>query len=517
MSVKKCLLAFLFSTSLCAENWPGAAGPNGNYQIDGQAPIKWSAVRNENIKWRTSMSEAGQSAVTVWGDYLFTTVHKPIKSVDEKKAVKDIVALCLDANTGEILWQKDMSGAVGIELASGFSDGTVFAPLCDGEKVWFFNRCGQMACFDMGGNEVWKRSFTPRYMHTNRQAEPKLLGDTLLYVEIAEKKDEFVKVPKKDKKTKTAHSKDKDFWTYLHGIDKNTGEILWREKVGTTVHCNPMINQTSDGKKAMLISRGGPHDPVEGPAGLSLINLERGYEGELIWNKECTPFVMANFHWNKEFIPMFSGTEHITLDTKSGEVLKRVDCFENVLVHHIGGESERINFSSKKKKPMTYYTNILIGDDHYFLAHGIPYIGKVNIRTGKLEYLQLPSQLVPDKDSANSDKYRKTLKEVKNLPVNNKGFEVGHKGHNTAGFGHISSASPILVGKHLIIPVVTGTVFVIDIEKPFENGEALVAVNDLGEAGKTWTLSSFSYAKGNLYTHTMKEIICIKGKNDEVQ
>ena len=40
----------------------------------------------------------------------------------------------------------------------------------------------------------------------------------------------------------------------------------------------------------------------------------------------------------------------------------------------------------------------------------------------------------------------------------------------------------------------------------------IVAVNDLGPAGETWTLASFSYAKGRLWMHTMKEVICIGKK-----
>ena len=48
--------------------------------------------------------------------------------------------------------------------------------------------------------------------------------------------------------------------------------------------------------------------------------------------------------------------------------------------------------------------------------------------------------------------------------------------------------------------------------RALSNEIRIVAVNDLGPAGETWTLASFSYAKGPLWVHTMKEVICI-GKN----
>lgn len=516
MSFSKVVIFLSLGLSTLAQNWPQASGPNGDYQVKGQAPIEWSVVRNENIKWRTPMPEAGQAAVTVWGDKLFTTVHKPIESEGQKGQVKDIIALCLDAESGKILWQKEMPGAIAIDLANGFSDGTVFSPLCDGEKVWFFNRCGQMACFDLGGKEIWKRDFVPRYMHANRQAEPSFVGDTILYVEIAEKKKEFINGVRKDSKIKKKYANDKGFWTYIHGLDKNTGEVLWREENGTVIHCNPMVGKRENGAQALLQVRGGGHAPVETPYGFNLMSLEPRKEGQVIWQKPLKGIMTsANLCWNEKYVPLFVGAELQIYHTESGELFKKVDLLNDVQVHKKGETSDQVTIKAKKGKALTYFTNILVGDDYYFLSHSAPYLGKVNMETSKLEYLELPAQLIPGKKSRSEDIYIHELKKIKNDPVNQNNLHVGNKGHDGSGFGHISSACPILVGKHLIIPVVTGTVYVIDTTKAFENGEALVAVNDLGEEGKTWTLSSFSYSEGKLYAHTMKELICIKGKDNE--
>ena len=57
-----------------------------------------------------------------------------------------------------------------------------------------------------------------------------------------------------------------------------------------------------------------------------------------------------------------------------------------------------------------------------------------------------------------------------------------------------------------------GTVYVIDAFAGTLDANALIAINDLGTAGETWTLSSFSYANGRLWMHTMKEVLCI-GEN----
>ena len=97
-----------------------------------------------------------------------------------------------------------------------------------------------------------------------------------------------------------------------------------------------------------------------------------------------------------------------------------------------------------------------------------------------------------------------------NRPLNAAGFAVGDKGHDGTGWGHISAASPTLVGRYLFLPVVTGTVYVIDTEAERLSPPSLVAVNDLGPGGETWTLASLTYANGRLYAHTMKEILCIE-------
>ena len=520
MGIYMSFCKFLFFTSLAlssfGQNWPQASGPNANYQVQGEAPLKWSALRNENIKWRTPMPEAGQAAVTVWGNKVFTTIHKPIESIGEKTSVSDIISYCMDAETGEVLWTKDLPGSVIIDIANGFSDATVFAPLCDGEKVWFFNRCGRMACYDLEGNELWIRDFVPRYMHKNRQAEPTLVGDTILYVEMADKKEAFTSIARKDNKGKAEAAKDKGFWTYIHGIDKNTGEVLWRENTGTVVHCNPILNTLKDGTKAVVQQRGGPHAPVEKPAGITLMSLAEGKEGQELWSKQINGlFTMANVHWNQDFIPLLIGNECQVLSTNSGELIRKVDFINDVMVHRKGQEGKKESLSSKGPRKITYNTEILVGNDYYFLSYAAPYLGKVNIKTGSVEYLALPAQLIASPESSKEDRYIESIQKVKNIPVNQKGLEVGAKGHNGAGYGHLCSASPILVGNHLIIPVVTGTVYVIDTTKDFKNGAALVAVNDLGEANKTWTLSSFSYSKGRLYTHTMKEIICIENKDED--
>jgi len=518
--------ALILGSALCcqsAENWPQAAGPNGNWQVKGEPPIEWSVTRDENVVWRTPLPEAGMSNVTVWGDRVFVTTHVPIKKLEEKEGVSDIIGFCLDAATGEVLWQVTLPGRVFISLAGGFTDGTVFAPITDGEHVWFFNRCGSMGCFDFSGKEVWKREWTPRFKHNNRQAEPYLVGDTILYVEVANK-EEGEKMRKWDapgvkSKNGTAIPEgvpEKEVWTYIHGIDKRTGKTLWREDVGTSIHTTLVVGRTADGKPAVSHTRGGPHGPIEKPYGHSLTSLAEGEEGTQIWNTDLAGYDPSfACHWNEQYVFGFKKGEHIVMDAKTGSVLREQPLYETATLWKYEPrredwiEQKNVAVKAGKGHPNTNQANLVVGDWHWFLSHNAPYLGRINVESGAVEYLELPAQTMPGAISRKDDIWLWGKGNPDNQPLNASGFAVGDKGHRGIGWGHISAASPTRIGRYLFLPVVTGTVYVIDTEAATLSPKSLVAVNDLGPGGETWTLASVTFANGRLYAHTMREIICI--------
>ncbi len=507
-----------------ARNWHQAAGPNGNWQTEGDPPTEWSVKRGENIRWRTPLPEAGMSNVTIWGDRVFVTTHVPIQALEEKDGVTDILGFCLDADSGEILWQVALPGTAFISLAGGFTDGTVFAPIADGEHVWFFNRCGSMGCYDFSGKPVWLREWTPRFKHNNRQAEPYLVGDAILYVEVANKQAGALMrkwdAPGVQSKNGTAVPEgidEKEVWTYIHAIDKRTGEILWRESVGTSIHTTPVVSHMSDGRLAVAHARGGPHGPIEKPYGPSLTSLAPGEEGKTLWSTDIAGYDPSfACHWNERYVFGFSQGSHLVLDASSGKILREQPLYDSATLWKYLPEKgdwqqqSNVAVTAGKGHPNTNQANLAIGDWHWFLSHNVHYLGRVNVETGAVEYLELPAQLMPSAEGRAQDVRLWGKGNPTNRPLNAAGFAVGDKGNDGTGWGHISAASPTRVGRYLFLPVVTGTVYVIDTEVETLTPAALVAINDLGPGGETWSLASLTFANGRLYAHTMKEIVCIE-------
>ncbi len=67
--------ALLLGLSVCnarADNWPQPAGPHGNWATTGREPaLHWSVTLNQNILWRTTLPEEGQSGIAVWETAFF--------------------------------------------------------------------------------------------------------------------------------------------------------------------------------------------------------------------------------------------------------------------------------------------------------------------------------------------------------------------------------------------------------------------------------------------------------------
>jgi outer membrane protein assembly factor BamB len=202
------------------DHWPQFRGPNATGVIEGPTnlPSDWSMT--ENVAWKADIPGRGWSSPVVWGNRIFlTTVLNLGESEEPKKGLyfggnrpdppeskHQWLVICLNAESGEILWRKQVHAAApetSIHLKNSFASET---PVTDGEHLYVMFGGVGIYCFDLQGNEVWKRDLEPRKTRYGwgTAASPVLHGDRLYIVN------------------------DNDEQSYLMALNKRTGEQVWR-------------------------------------------------------------------------------------------------------------------------------------------------------------------------------------------------------------------------------------------------------------------------------------------------
>ncbi len=131
-----------------AENWPGWRGPRGDGScIEKNVPDKWNPA---DAIWKTELPGKGHASPIVWGNRVFTVTALP--------ATKERVLLCLDHDTGRILWQRTVvQGPLEkLHKENSYASGT---PATDGKRVYVTFRVGDnivVAAHDFSsGKQLW--------------------------------------------------------------------------------------------------------------------------------------------------------------------------------------------------------------------------------------------------------------------------------------------------------------------------------------------------------------------------
>ena len=503
-----------------SSDWTQGGGPSGTFLIDdAKAPVKWSVVHDENIAWKLTLPETGQSTVVTAKGKLFFTIMKPVE--EDSALGQDIVAYCCDADTGKLLWTREIKGKHPLRLSGCFSDSTSPPPVTDGERVCFFNASGTIACFDLDGKEQWavERLVTGR-------TQPFLRNGLVHYIR-------QVYMPDGEGHFTHEHKgAPLDQWTQLQAMDIKTGEVDWTTDCGVNMGSMPVPQKLSDGREVVFVGRGGGHSPPEKPEGVSMVDITNG---KTIWSLPLEGFMatqIISVYGDRALI--YHGSDLLKVDVESGKISNSISIVENIPARlHQGGEwvSETVSMkASKKGRMITQQSNLVVGDYSWFRNYLHNYLGRVNLKTDQVEYLQLPVQLVREKEKEDilhwaaegsiapwgKKKKKGPLKQnywslIHNDMKNSRGFEVmGDERSRGNGWGHVATQVPTAIGEHLYVPVMNGTVYVLkwNAEKLDEN--ALISINDLGPAGGSWNRASLSFADGRIYAHTIKEVICIK-------
>lgn len=206
--------------SFAQENWLSFRGPGSRgLAADQSIPTKWTST--ENVIWKADLPGRGWSSPIVVGDNVFlTTVVNSSVSEEAKKGLyfggdrskppqseHRWLVLCLDATTGKTNWERLVKQGVPefpIHIKNSYASET---PVSDGKNVYvYFGNVG-IFCFDLLGNEVWRKEMAGNPMRAGwgTAASPILHDDKLVIV----------------------NDNEKD--SYLLVLDKATGQEIWRK------------------------------------------------------------------------------------------------------------------------------------------------------------------------------------------------------------------------------------------------------------------------------------------------
>ena len=506
------------------KHWNQGSGPNAGFRVaDVAAPTQWSVVRDESIKWRKMLPATGQSTAVTWGDRVFFTTMRPVEQ--DATLGTDIIAWCCDARTGKTIWKHDIKASHPLRLSGCFSDSSAPPAVTDGRFVCFFNASGRITCFDMNGQ--WSRAV----MAVGRN-QPTLVRGSVVFI-----KQTYM--PDKDGHFTHDHkSAPLDQWTQLQAIDLETGKDKWSTTCGVNMGCVPLLMSRSDGREVMVVGRGGGHSPPEKPDGVSMIDT---VDGQTLWTLPLPKFMSTmTFHLYADEVLVFDAGKHLWVDAYSGKIRRQTNLVDGVAVCTKtvdGWRAEKKDISiGRKTRAIIQQSNVLAGRYHYFRSYTEPWLGRVDARSGRVEYLQLPVQMrpgvAPEKnellwgpegmDAAVVDELLgRRKKRPKTLPITEWAFAenevrdaagnvvMGDQRSRGNGWGHHASQIPTVIGKYLYVPTMSGTVYVIRWDAKVLDQTAIFAINDLGTVGRAWNRASLSFAHGCLYAHTIGELICI--------
>jgi outer membrane protein assembly factor BamB len=170
------LIAALVLAAAAAEDWPEFRGPTGQGLSSAtDLPVEWSVTKN--VRWKAAIPGRGWSSPVVVGGRVYLT------AADSAGDVITLRAICVDATTGKIVWNKevlqpDSAAARVMHQKNSLASPT---PIVSGDRLYVhFGHLGT-AALDLSGNVIWRQtdlSYAP--VHGNG-GSPALADDLLVF------------------------------------------------------------------------------------------------------------------------------------------------------------------------------------------------------------------------------------------------------------------------------------------------------------------------------------------------
>jgi len=236
------LLAILLTSAFTADHvsaadWPRFRGPGGSaVSSETGLPAPWSDTNN--LKWKTRLPGYGTSSPVVVGNKVIVTCYSGYGMGRGSRGAQGDLrrhVVCVDRNSGKILWAKTVKPHLPEDRAGGFLSSHGYAshtPVTDGQHIYAFMGKTGLLCVNMQGDIVWRKSLGTGsgIRGWGTASSPILYKNTVIVTALPE-------------------------GNALVALDKTTGKEVWKQQVEGYRGCwaTPVIAKSEDGTRDELI------------------------------------------------------------------------------------------------------------------------------------------------------------------------------------------------------------------------------------------------------------------------
>ena len=265
-SVWCCVALMALPVAAQAENWPCWRGPRfDGTSLEKRIPVQWSGA--SNVLWKTALPGIGHASPIVWEDRIFTVAALPDK--------EERVLLCLDRETGKILWQKTVLRSP-LEAKHPLNSHASSTPTTDGFLVYvaFLDQKEMVvAAYDFGGEQKWLVRPGPFASKHGFCSSPIIYKDKLIV------------------------NGDHDGDSYIVALSRIDGKTLWKtpRENHTRSYCVPIIRELA-GRPQMVLSGDkcvASYDPNNGKMHWLIDGPTEQYVASLVYSERADLLFMT--------------------------------------------------------------------------------------------------------------------------------------------------------------------------------------------------------------------------------
>ena len=235
--IASCVLlsfAFLPSDSAQSADWPRFLGPGAKCSSDSTGlPTEWSA--DEAVAWKTPLPGYGGSSPIVVGDKILLTTYSGYGlDKDDPGSIDNLIlhVVCIDKNSGKILWDKTAKARQPETKYSGFIALHGYAsstPVSDGTNVYAFFGASGVYALTLDGEFLWLGDVGTGIHGWGSGTSPILFGDTVIVNASIESSS-------------------------IVALDKKTGKEVWQTEGIKRSWGTPLIVDVPGGSPELVVS-----------------------------------------------------------------------------------------------------------------------------------------------------------------------------------------------------------------------------------------------------------------------